>query len=116
MGRAARGAGGVSGFLAVKNFERFQHYKDRHPPWIKLHCALLDDYEFGRLQDASKMHLMGIWILASKSENRIPDDPEWIGRRIGATAKVNTQVLVDAGFLTRLQGDSEPRIASKVPA
>jgi len=32
-------------FLAVKNFERFQHYKDRNPPWIKLHAAVLDDYE-----------------------------------------------------------------------
>jgi DNA-binding NarL/FixJ family response regulator len=32
---------------SVKNFERFQHYKDRSPPWIKLYNELLDDYEFG---------------------------------------------------------------------
>src|SRR5690606_19747530 len=38
----------VAGYLTVKNFERFQHYKDRNPPWIKLYNDLLDDYEFGR--------------------------------------------------------------------
>jgi hypothetical protein len=97
----------VSGFLAVKNFERFQHYKDRNPPWIKLHAAVLDDYEFGRLQDASKMHLMGLWILASKCDNHIPADPLWIAKRIGANSPVDLEVLVRAGFLMRLQRASD---------
>lgn len=95
------------GYVAVKNYERFQHYKDRNPPWIKFYVALLDDYEFSRLQDASKMHLVGIWLLASKCENRVPADPEWIARRIGATDPVNLQVLVDAGFLVRLRRASD---------
>lgn len=88
-------------FLAVRNFERFQHYKNRNPPWIKLHASLLDDYQFGRLRDASKMHLMGIWVLASKTDNKIPNDPEWIARRIGATEPVDLEALVMAGFLER---------------
>ena len=95
------------GFIGVKNFERFQHYKDRNPPWIKLHAAVLDDYEFGRLQDASKMHLMGIWILASKCDNRIPADPVWIAKRIGANTPVDLQPLIDAGFILRLQRASD---------
>jgi hypothetical protein len=94
-------------YVAVKNFERFQHYKDRNPPWIKLHAAVFDDYEFGRLQDASKMHLMGIWVLASKCDNRIPADPLWIAKRIGANSPVDLQVLIDAGFLLRLQRASD---------
>jgi hypothetical protein len=33
-------------YLRVKNWSEFQHYKDRNPPWIKLHRTLLDhDYE-----------------------------------------------------------------------
>jgi hypothetical protein len=96
-----------NGFVAVVNFDRFQHYKDRNPPWIKLHAALLDDYEFGRLQDASKMHLVGIWILASKTENKVPADPEWIAKRIGARAKVDLEVLIAAGFLVRLRRASD---------
>jgi hypothetical protein len=32
--------------LTPKNWKSFQHYKDRAPAWIKLHKALLDDYNF----------------------------------------------------------------------
>jgi hypothetical protein len=85
--------------FSVKNFDRFQHYKDRNPPWIKLYNELLDDYEFGRLQDASKMHLVAIWLLASRSDNKLPYDPEWIGKRINATEPVNLDALAAAGFI-----------------
>jgi hypothetical protein len=32
--------------LIPKNWGKFQHYKDRCPPWIKLHRDLLNDREF----------------------------------------------------------------------
>lgn len=83
----------------VKNFERFQHYKDRAPPWIKLYNELLDDYEFGLLPDASKMHLIAIWLLASRSENKIPLDEKWVARRINASEVVNLQLLAERGFI-----------------
>lgn len=86
-------------FFSVKNFEKFQHYKDRSPPWIKLYNELLDDYEFGLLPDASKMHLVAIWLLASRSENKIPYDPEWVARRINATEPVNLELLGSKGFI-----------------
>ena len=38
-------------YLRVRNFEQFQHYKERNPIWIKLYCSLLDDYEFAQLPD-----------------------------------------------------------------
>lgn len=83
----------------VKNFEKFQHYKDRSPPWIKLYNELLDDYSFGCLQDASKWHLIAIWLLASRSENKLPFDPVWIAKRINATGDVDLMALVEAGFI-----------------
>lgn len=83
----------------VKNFEKFQHYKDRAPPWIKLYNELLDDYDFGLLPDASKMHLVAIWLLASRSENKIPFDPAWVAKRINATEKVNLALLEERGFI-----------------
>ena len=87
------------GHFSVVNFERFQHYKDRNPPWIKLYNELLDDYEFGRLQDASKMHLIAIWLLASRTGNKIPYDAEWIKGRINATDDVDLNGLKCAGFI-----------------
>jgi len=86
--------------FSVKNWNEFQHYKDRNPPWIKLHNHLLDDYDFEMLGDAAKGHLLCIWMLASRTKNEMPFDDKWITKKIGASTKVNLQALVDAEFLT----------------
>ena len=85
--------------FSVKNWDEFQHYKDRNPPWIKLHNHLLDDYEFEMLGDAAKGHLLCIWMLASRTKNEMPFDDRWITKKIGASNKVNLEALVTAGFL-----------------
>lgn len=51
----------------VKNWSKFQHYKNRCPPWIKLQKELLDDYEFACLPIASKALAPLLWLLASES-------------------------------------------------
>lgn len=94
----------MKGVLSVRNFEQYQHYKDRKPPWIKLYNDVLDDYAFEVLPDASKAHLMLIWLLASRTDNRIPNDPEWIARKIGATGSVDIAGLTSAGFLAESDG------------
>ena len=86
-------------FFRVVNFERFQHYKDRIPPWIKLYNEVLDDYEFVQLEDAERWHLMGIWLLASRMNNRIPRDPAWVAQRISSTEPVDLDRLEQLGFI-----------------
>ena len=86
-------------FISVKNFERFQHYRDRNPPWIKLYVSVLSNYEFSSLPDASKAHLILIWILASQLKNKIPYDPTWIRNQIGAKQEIDLDLLRDHGFL-----------------
>jgi uncharacterized short protein YbdD (DUF466 family) len=102
----------------IVHHERFQHYKDRSPPWIKLHASTLDDYAFLRLTDAQKWHLVGLWILASKLENALPNDEAWLAQKIGAQSEFAMQPLVDAGFVVlakrkhnarRLQAKCSPR-------
>jgi len=45
--------------MKIKNWHKFQHYKHRNPPWIKLHRGLLDDPEWFALSgDASKVLAM----------------------------------------------------------
>jgi hypothetical protein len=61
----------VSVSYIVKNFEKHQHYKDRRPPWIKLHRTLLDDCAFLRLQPASRALAPLLWLLASEENNGI---------------------------------------------
>lgn len=95
-------------FLSVKNFEHYQHYKERRPPWIKLYNELLDDYAFCCLHDASKAHLLCIWLLASRHNNRLPHDAAWIARAIQATDPVNLEELLSAGFLVSSGDASDP--------
>jgi hypothetical protein len=92
-------ANGHKCYLQVVAWDRFQHYKDRNPPWIKFYNSLLEDPGMAGLPDASKAHLYGIWLLASRLGNRIPADSHFIGRRINATAKVDLKSLVLMGFL-----------------
>ena len=94
--------------FSVKNWSEFQHYKDRNPPWIKLHNHLLDDYEFEMLGDAAKGHLLCIWMLASRTKNEMPLDDKWITKKIGASTKVNLEALINAGFLVVEHDASTP--------
>lgn len=95
-------------YLEVAEWDKYQHYKDRAPPWIKLHVGVLDHYEFSCLQDASKLHLMLIWVLASKLNNRIPNDAAWIKSRIGIKSDPNLKELIKNGFLLVVQDASKP--------
>lgn len=86
-------------FIRVPNLKKWQHYKDRNPPWIKLHRDLLNNYDFSRLSDASKLHLIMIWILASQMDNLLPADPDWLAKRMNANSKVDLRSLIESGFV-----------------
>lgn len=103
-------------YLSIKSFDKHQHYKDRRPPWIKLHAEILDDYEFLCLQDASKAHLMLLWVLASKLDNRIPYDLTFLSRKLGTTSPVDVEELVLQGFVEVSQDDSKPLARRKQSA
>jgi hypothetical protein len=105
--------------FSVKNYEKFQHYKDRNPPWIKLYNSILDDYAYAKLPDASKAHLLAIFLLASRSNNQIPADAAFIQGAIHATEPVDLGLLQKAGFLIcdhDLSGDSPPLAPRKQDA
>ena len=55
--------------LKPKNWAIFQHYKDRSPPWIKLHRDLLINRDFICLPIASKALAPLLWLLASESKD-----------------------------------------------
>lgn len=59
--------------LRPKNWAEFQHYKDRAPPWIKLHHKLLDDRTFQCLPDASRALAHCLWLIASEEKDGVFD-------------------------------------------
>src|SRR5258708_7177674 len=98
-------------YLAVKNYERFQHYKDRSPVWIKLYNALLDDYAFMALSETNQRHLMMLWLLASRLDNRIPNDQRFIAQAIKARGRVDLQAMIVAGFLLACDDENSAKHA-----
>ena len=106
----------MSKLISVKEWKKMQHYKERDPKWIKLYRDLLDDYQYGQLPDVAKGHLIGIFLLAAKLNNEIPDDSVWIAQRIGAKEEVDLDLLVNAGFLARNNGSINPLASCYQPA
>lgn len=63
----------------IKNWHKFQHFKDRRPPWIKLYRDLLDRPDFHALSGESAKVLIMLWLLASEDKTKeglLPDIKE----------------------------------------
>lgn len=99
--------------LSVKNWARFQHYKKRNPPWIKLYTAILDDDNFACLPDAAKGQLVSLWALASRRGNRIPYKVAYLRDALNVTGKLYVEELIAAGWLIDASTDAS-KSASEV--
>jgi hypothetical protein len=94
----------------VKDWENHQHYKERKPPWIKLHRGLLDDFDFHCLPVASRALAPMLWLLASDSEGVVDCSPKFLGFRLRmSVAEVADAVkpLIDNGWMIPEQGASD---------
>lgn len=90
-------------FLRVTNYERYQHYKDRRPVWIKLYLDLLDDYQLKKQKPPTRLLAMLLLIVAAKQDNRIPHDPDWLSNEVGmsvGSVAAGIETLVTIGFLS----------------
>ena len=83
-------------FLVPKNWGEFQHYKDRSPPWIRLHKRLLDDYDFQSLPVASRALAPMLWLLASDSADLKSGSIEFAPEKIAFRLRMPEKDLVDA--------------------
>jgi len=59
--------------MRIKNWDRFQHFKDRKPIWIKLYRDLLDDLNWHELDGKSAKALVMIWLIASEEFGKLPE-------------------------------------------
>jgi len=69
---------GEYGHLRVKNWDNYQHYKDRNPPWIKLHKDLLTSRHWIIANDHQRVLLITVMLLAARDDNAIEADPVYI--------------------------------------
>ena len=54
--------------IRVVNWDTFQHYRKRHPPWIKVYRRVLDDMDYLELDDMAARLLFELWLLASEGD------------------------------------------------
>jgi len=86
----------------VKNWEKFQHYKDRAPKWIKLHRSILDDKAFMTMRPDLQALLLLLWVLASEGDGdgEVPSDCEDLAFRLRRkVTPADVTELINRGFL-----------------
>ena len=89
----------VDKYWLIKNWDRYQHYKTRTPPWIKLHYEILHSADWLFADDTSKLLMMICLLIASRNEGRVPNRPELIQRVAGLQEVPDLAPLLASGFL-----------------
>lgn len=62
--------------IRIKDWQKFQHFKDRTPPWVKLYRDILDDPDWHDLDGESAKVLTMLWLIASEDETHTGALPE----------------------------------------
>ena len=62
--------------MKIKNWAKFQHFKDRRPPWVKLYRDILDDPDWHELDAEAAKVLVSLWLLASEDETQEGNLPD----------------------------------------
>lgn len=86
----------------IRNWRDFQHYRDRNPPWIKLHFALLSSRDWVNMNDASRVLAVSCMLIASRNDGQIDgsdDGLDYLQRVAYLHRRPDLKPLIDSGFL-----------------
>lgn len=86
-------------FRRIVNWDRFQHYRDRNPPWIKLYRDLLTSQTWVTLDDAGRVLAIACMMLAAATGNKIPFDPAYVRRVAYLNQDPDFSALLSLNFL-----------------
>lgn len=94
-------------FIRIKGWETYQHYKDRNPPWIKLHNSMLSSETWVSGTDTSRVLAIAIMMLASRTENNIPANGGYLQRVAYLNTVPDLQPLIDIDFIEIIDENGE---------
>ena len=98
-----------AGYIEINEWDKFQHYKKRNPPWVKLYTAVLDDDDFDCLPDDSKLLFFCLLAFASRRKNKMRLNLKWLQKKLPVDKIITMetlQPLIDAEFISCYQSDS----------
>jgi hypothetical protein len=93
----------------IKNWASHQHYKDRCPPWIKLHHSMLTSEMWVMGSDATRSLAVACMLLAARNESlngEFNGDPEYVKRFAYLNSKPDFNQLIQYDFIELVQDAS----------
>jgi len=58
-------------WIVIPNWDKFQHYRDRDPVWIKTYTSLLSNPDYEALSLAARGTLHGLWMLYARAHQQL---------------------------------------------
>lgn len=95
--------------LKIRNWEKFQHYSKRNPPWIKLHFSILQSKDWVSASNEDRVLAIAIMLIASHDHScngSFDADSEYIKRVAYLDFEPNFKRLINLGFLELVQADA----------
>jgi len=87
-------------WIVVRNWDKFQHYGKRNPPWIKNYLELLHDDNYLSLSGGDRAVLHGLWLEYASSRRRLRLDTRSISARLRLrVTNATLERLNHAGFI-----------------
>lgn len=87
--------------IEIVGWERFQHYRDRNPPWVKNYLSLMSNRNYLNLSFRMRGILHGLWLLYAASGRDLGASPAQLGRMLGDSSvrMRDLERLNHAGFI-----------------
>lgn len=93
----------------INNWADHQHYKDRCPPWIKLHNSMLTSEVWVMGTDQTRTLAIACMLLAARdkeNDGSFNGDPEYVKRFGYLNSKPDFKQLIEYGFINLVQDAS----------
>jgi hypothetical protein len=101
----------MTDYLEIRNWDQFQHYRHRSPPWIKLHRDILASEDWVMLADASKLLMLVCMVVGARLDGRVPCDPHYLKRVAYLDKLPDLKPLIKCGFLIKPLADASTVLA-----
>jgi hypothetical protein len=87
-------------WIVVRHWDRYQHYRDRRPVWVKIYPELLHNPAYLALSLPCRGILIGLILLYADSDRAIPLRTGYVSRALhGRVSNAQLISLSDAGFI-----------------
>ena len=90
--------------IRFKNWEEYQHYKDRAPPWIKLHFSILSSRHWIKLDESGKLLAIVCMMIASRNAGEVECDEEYVMAVGNLKKRPDFDSLVECGLCEYCDG------------